>query len=107
MPDPLDAPLIERVKNARKRAEPGLKTVYCAYCGEVSNREFSIPRDGDLEGPEVYLCHDCGCTSEPTLLEIWDRIANPDPLIFAMRELNKPTLVDESTEDPRCLILVP
>lgn len=50
----------------------------CAFCGEPAEGNYTVHRDGFGEGPEVPLCDADGSQSEPTLDEIWDRIARKD-----------------------------
>ena len=59
---------------------------HCAYCGAgIDEVQCSIHRDGMREGPEVPLCEKCGTDPYPTLDEIWAKIANPEPLIEAIK----------------------
>ena len=50
-------------------------TIRCAYCGGVSEGNYSVHRDSFCEGPEVELCDACGGSRFPTLEQIWARIA--------------------------------
>ena len=47
----------------------------CVYCGEPSEGNFAIHRDGFGEGPEVPLCDACGSEPTPTCAQIWAHIA--------------------------------
>lgn len=47
----------------------------CVYCNGIARGNYAIHRDGFGIGPEVDLCDECGQDPEPTLSEIWDRIA--------------------------------
>lgn len=47
----------------------------CVFCGNPSEGEHTIHRDGFGVGPEVPLCNDCGGGEFPTAGEIWERIA--------------------------------
>jgi hypothetical protein len=49
--------------------------VDCAYCGERTQGNFTIHRDGFNKGPEVHLCNACGGSAFPTLKEIWAKIS--------------------------------
>ena len=49
----------------------------CAFCGKPSEDEYAVHRDGFGVGPVVPLCNACGSGEEPTLDEIWARIAQP------------------------------
>lgn len=49
----------------------------CAFCGKPAEGNYAVHRDGFGVGPEVDLCDACGSGQEPTLAEIWDRIALP------------------------------
>lgn len=46
----------------------------CAYCGEPTQRNHTIHRDGYGVGPEVPLCDEHGADETPTCEEIWARI---------------------------------
>ena len=61
----------------------------CAYCGKRAEGHYSIHRDRFCEGPTVPLCDACGQDGEPTLDQIWAKIANPEPLIKAIKEANE------------------
>ena len=52
------------------------ETKTCAYCGEPSEGNYSIHRDGDCEGPEVWLCDEHGSKPSPTCGEIWSVISH-------------------------------
>ena len=52
----------------------------CAACGSASSGKASIHRDGFGFGPEVWLCHACGCHELPTCDALWDMIAEREPL---------------------------
>ena len=60
----------------------------CAYCGKPAEGNFLVHRDGFCDGPDVPLCDECGSETEPTLVEIWAKIANPEPVIEAIKEAN-------------------
>ncbi len=47
----------------------------CVYCGRAAEGNFSVHRDGMGVGPVVPLCDACGSNYEPTLYQIWARIA--------------------------------
>jgi len=69
----------------------------CAYCGRPTSGGYSIHRDGMDEGPEVPLCDDCGSEAPPTLEEIWAKIANPEPVIKAIREAQEAQALAQTT----------
>lgn len=71
-----------------------MSKVYCAFCGDESQQNYSVHRDGFDVGPEIWLCNNCGKDPAINLDEIWAKIANPEPLIFAMQQIEKPCLVD-------------
>ena len=48
----------------------------CAYCGELSQGNHAIHRDGMGIGPEVPLCDGCGTGKYPTCDQIWERISH-------------------------------
>lgn len=50
----------------------------CAYCGQPSEGQYSIHRDGYSLGPEVPLCDACGQGDSPSLTQIWARIGQSD-----------------------------
>lgn len=62
----------------------------CAYCGNPASGHWAIERDGFGEGPEVDLCEFCAGNDPraPSLQDIWERIANPDPMIYEMKVAN-------------------
>lgn len=51
------------------------KTLWCAYCGRLTQGNYSCHRDALGEGPEVDLCDGCGKDETPTLGRIWSRIS--------------------------------
>lgn len=53
----------------------------CAYCGEPSEGNHSIHRDGFGDGPEVPLCDKHGSHETPTEREIWARIGRAEVCI--------------------------
>jgi len=59
----------------------------CAYCEMVFAEDnfFWIHRDGPSKGPQMPLCYECG--KVPTCEEIWAKIANPDPLVEAIKKV--------------------
>lgn len=57
-----------------RKVEAQLRGDKCAYCGNITEGNFSIHRDGLGEGPEVPLCNRCGGRKEPTEAQIWARI---------------------------------
>lgn len=62
----------------------------CTYCGATFEAlQYSIHRDGFGIGPEVPLCS--GCVENPLILmeDIWERIAYPEPLIDAIKEVQQ------------------
>ena len=61
----------------------------CAYCGKPAEGNYLTHRDGFGIGPEVALCDACGENGEPTLHQIWAKIANPEPVIEAIKEANE------------------
>lgn len=54
----------------------------CAYCGRRAQGNYTIHRDGVLNGdagnPQVPLCDACGSQSTPSLQDIWLRISLRD-----------------------------
>lgn len=46
----------------------------CAACGQPSQGNHAIHRDGMGEGPEVPLCGECGSAAGPTCEQLWERI---------------------------------
>ena len=60
----------------------------CAYCGNPAEGNYSIHRDHIGSGPEVPLCDACGGGPYPTVTQIWAKIANPEPLVEAVKEAN-------------------
>lgn len=46
----------------------------CAACGGHSDMEYGVHRDGFDDGPEVWLCNNCGGNREPSLPELWAAI---------------------------------
>lgn len=73
---------------------------HCAYCGTAIERvEFTIERDGlCTDGPEVPLCNYCASADGPSCDEIWAKIANPEPVIEAIKEAQ---LVQEIVNEMR------
>lgn len=59
----------------------------CAFCGGVAEGNFSVHRDGLNVGPEVELCDACGGSEQPTLADIWARIAQPSTGRFAFKQI--------------------
>lgn len=47
---------------------------WCACCDAPAEGNYSIHRDGFGDGPEVWLCDECGKDETPTCEEIWARI---------------------------------
>lgn len=54
----------------------------CVYCGRKAQGNYSIHRDGAMNGndgnPQVPLCDACGGHPEPSLRQIWMRISLRD-----------------------------
>lgn len=71
-------------------------TFKCAYCGRTVptkyEQQFSIHRDGFGEGPQVPLCAECVGNEDITLGVIWAKIAHPEPLIEAIKEVTNGTV---------------
>ena len=71
----------------------------CAYCGKPAEGNYSIHRDGFDAGPEVPLCDVCGSSETyPSITEIWSKIANPEPVIEAIKEANEVFSVQNRSE---------
>ena len=67
-------------------SEEDRMTERCVYCDGPAEGHYAVHRDGFGVGPEVPLCDACGGHLEPTLADIWTRIAQPAEGDFAWRE---------------------
>ena len=71
----------------------------CSFCHRPAEGNHAIHRDGYLVGPVVPLCDACGGNDEPTLGEIWQKIAwrrwSAHALAVVVR-VRKGKLVDEA-----------
>jgi hypothetical protein len=61
----------------------------CAYCGKPAEGNYSLHPDRFDKGPEFPLCDACGENAYPTLDQIYAKIANPEPVIEAIKEANE------------------
>lgn len=78
------------VINLAPKMKPTWEDV-CSFCGSyIEKVEFTIERDGlCTDGPDVPLCNYCASADGPSCDEIWAKIANPEPVIEAIREANE------------------
>lgn len=77
-PDESGLPQDEASKIIRAHAQHFVD--WCACCSGPAEGNYSIHRDGFGEGPEVWLCDDCGKDETPTCEEIWARIAENEEM---------------------------
>jgi hypothetical protein len=64
-----------KIMSYRGKPQKRQRKRFCAYCHKPAEGRYSVHRDGFCEGPQVPLCDACGSGNQPSLHQIWRRIA--------------------------------